>query len=103
MDLLAAELGIDPVELRRRNALRPGDPFPTSGQPFDANIDVVGLLDRCLALPLPRVPTHALERARRTDPYAGSPGGRGARRPARGCAVASAWPSASRTTSTARA
>lgn len=53
MDLLAAELGMDPVELRRRNALRPGDPFPTSGQPFETNIDVVGILDRCLALPLP--------------------------------------------------
>ena len=53
MDLLAAELGMHPVELRRRNALRPGDPFPTSGQPFETNIDVVGILDRCLALPLP--------------------------------------------------
>jgi len=53
MDLLAAELGMDPIELRRRNALRPGEPFPTSGQPFDANIDVVAILDRCLALPLP--------------------------------------------------
>src|SRR5690606_28167769 len=32
MDRLAAELGMDPLELRRRNALRTGDPLPTTGQ-----------------------------------------------------------------------
>lgn len=69
MDLLAARLGMDPVELRRRNALRPGDPFPTSGQPFDATVDVAGLLDRCAALPMPGEPSP-------DDPY-GLPGGTG--------------------------
>jgi xanthine dehydrogenase D subunit len=72
LDLLAAELGIDPVELRRRNALRPGDAFPTSGQPFDATVDVVGLLDRCLALPLPDDASGPDD----DDPYA-LPGGTG--------------------------
>ena len=98
MDLLAARLGLDPVQLRRRNALRPGDPFPTTGQAFDASVDVAGLLDRCVALPLPDArrrppppPRHTVrwmgagatdqrtvsgERAHDRDPY-GLPGGTG--------------------------
>lgn len=74
MDLLAERLGIDPVELRRGNALRPGDPFPTSGQPFDADIDVTAILDRCLALPMP-APGEETAGAD-VDPY-GLPGGVG--------------------------
>jgi len=53
MDLLAAELGMDPVELRRRNALRPGDRFPTSGQLVTGAAPVEELIDRCAALPMP--------------------------------------------------
>jgi len=32
MDRLADALGLDPLEIRRRNALEPGDPMATSGQ-----------------------------------------------------------------------
>ena len=120
MDLLAAELGIDPVELRRRNALRPGDPFPTSGQPFEANIDVVAILDRCLALPLPeaeaaRPPPETVRSVARRWSAPGThrfggwrsvpvPRGDGTHvARARACGAVSAWPSGSRTTSTARA
>jgi CO/xanthine dehydrogenase Mo-binding subunit len=53
MDLLATELGMNPVELRRRNALRPGDAFPTSGQLVPAWSPVAEVIDACAALPLP--------------------------------------------------
>jgi xanthine dehydrogenase D subunit len=52
MDRLAAALGMDPVELRRRNALREGDSLPT-GQVHDSPASVAELLDRVRALPLP--------------------------------------------------
>jgi xanthine dehydrogenase D subunit len=68
MDLLAAELGIDPVELRRRNALRTGDRFPTSGQLIVGPAPVRELIDACAALPLP------VEEP--DDPFS-VPGGRG--------------------------
>jgi xanthine dehydrogenase D subunit len=70
MDLLAAELGMDAVELRRRNALRPGDEFPTSGQRVGNVAPVRELIDRCVALPLP--PTAQDD----ADPYR-LPGGLG--------------------------
>ena len=53
MDLLARELGMNPVELRRRNALRPGDVFPTSGQLVPASAPLADVIDACAALPLP--------------------------------------------------
>jgi len=53
LDMLARELGLDPIELRRRNALRPGDRFPTSGQLLGASTPVLDVIDRCAALPLP--------------------------------------------------
>ncbi|CAN5837232.1 xanthine dehydrogenase subunit D [soil metagenome] len=53
MDMLADKLGLDPIELRRRNALRPGDRFPTSGQQLGASTPVLDVIDRCAALPLP--------------------------------------------------
>ncbi len=56
IDLLAAELGIDPIELRRINALRPGDPFPTSGQRVGEDAAVLEVIDRCAALPMPCSP-----------------------------------------------
>ena len=52
MDLLARELGMDPVELRRRNALRPGDTFPTSWQ-LSCPAPLAEVIDACAALPLP--------------------------------------------------
>lgn len=53
LDLLAARLGIDPVDLRRRNLLQPGDPFPTTGQTVGPSAPLREVLDRCVALPLP--------------------------------------------------
>jgi len=50
MDIIAAELGIDPVELRRRNLLREGDPFATGEALHDVHFrevldDAVSLFD----------------------------------------------------------
>jgi CO/xanthine dehydrogenase Mo-binding subunit len=52
MDKLAAALGLDPVELRRRNALAPGGRLPT-GQRIDGPAPVADLLERLEAMPLP--------------------------------------------------
>jgi xanthine dehydrogenase D subunit len=52
MDALAAELGMDPVELRCRNAMEEGSPTPT-GQVIDSPAPVVELLRRLEAMPLP--------------------------------------------------
>jgi CO/xanthine dehydrogenase Mo-binding subunit len=48
LDRAAARLGLDPVTLRRRNLLRPGDLMAT-GQRFTENLDLAGLMDRALA------------------------------------------------------
>ena len=47
MDVIAAWLGLDPVEVRRRNLLRDGQTTAT-GQVFRDGTDLVGLLDRAL-------------------------------------------------------
>ncbi|NYI08343.1 xanthine dehydrogenase subunit D [Allostreptomyces psammosilenae] len=52
MDRLAAELGMDPVELRRRNAVSQGSVMPT-GQVIDAPAPVAELLRRVKEMPLP--------------------------------------------------
>ncbi|MFI1958009.1 xanthine dehydrogenase subunit D [Streptomyces althioticus] len=52
MDKLAARLGIDPVELRQRNAMEQGTLLPT-GQPVDSPAPVAELLRRVRAMPLP--------------------------------------------------
>jgi CO/xanthine dehydrogenase Mo-binding subunit len=52
MDKLAAALGIDPVELRLRNALAPGDTLPT-GQKIDGSLPVAEVIRRCAALQEP--------------------------------------------------
>jgi xanthine dehydrogenase D subunit len=52
MDKLAAELGMDPVELRCRNAMHEGGHAPT-GQLVDSPAPVVDLLRRVQAMPLP--------------------------------------------------
>jgi xanthine dehydrogenase D subunit len=52
MDRLAAELGLDPVEFRQRNAMEQGSVMPT-GQVVDAPAPVAELLRRVKARPLP--------------------------------------------------
>ncbi len=52
MDRLAAELGMDPVELRLRNALRTGSVLPT-GQVIRGSAPAREVLERCAALPMP--------------------------------------------------
>ena len=52
MDKLAARLGMDPVELRQRNAMEQGTLLPT-GQPVDSPAPVAELLRRVKAMPMP--------------------------------------------------
>jgi xanthine dehydrogenase D subunit len=52
MDKLAAALGMDPVELRVRNALRTGSVLPT-GQVIRGSAPVREVIERCAALPMP--------------------------------------------------
>src|SRR6476659_4398602 len=52
MDLLAAELGIDAVELRLLNALEPGDILPT-GQIVTGSLPTREVIRRAAAIPLP--------------------------------------------------
>jgi OHCU decarboxylase len=58
MDRLAAALGIDPVELRIANAMRPGSRLPT-GQVIREPAPVAELLERVRAMPLPPAPGDA--------------------------------------------
>ncbi|HWE89041.1 MAG TPA: xanthine dehydrogenase subunit D [Pseudonocardiaceae bacterium] len=53
MDKLAAALGLDPVELRMRNAMAEGSVLPT-GQMVDSPAPVAELLDRVRRKPLPK-------------------------------------------------
>jgi xanthine dehydrogenase D subunit len=55
MDRLAAELGLDPLELRRRNALATGDRMPTTGQLIETPMPVVEVIDSLLSMPMPDV------------------------------------------------
>jgi CO/xanthine dehydrogenase Mo-binding subunit len=52
MDKLATALQIDPVELRLRNALAPGDTLPT-GQKIDGSLPVAEVIRRCVGLQEP--------------------------------------------------
>jgi CO/xanthine dehydrogenase Mo-binding subunit len=52
MDRLAAELGIDPVELRLLNALEPGGTLPT-GQVVTGSLPTREIIRRAAAIPLP--------------------------------------------------
>jgi len=52
MDKLAAELAIDPIELRLLNALGPGDTLPT-GQVVTGSLPVAEVIRRAAALPVP--------------------------------------------------
>ncbi|WP_224285601.1 xanthine dehydrogenase family protein molybdopterin-binding subunit, partial [Streptomyces sp. LS1784] len=55
LDQLAARIGVDPVEIRRRNAMSTGDPLPT-GQAVTCPAPVRALLDAVAAEPLPALP-----------------------------------------------
>ncbi|MDH6126686.1 xanthine dehydrogenase family protein molybdopterin-binding subunit [Kitasatospora sp. GP82] len=73
LDQLAAQLGVDPLEIRRRNAMATGDPMPT-GQAVTCPAPVAALLDAIADSPLPALPLD--------DPEAdwllpGGPGGAG--------------------------
>ncbi len=52
MDLLASACGLDPVEVRLRNALAPGDELLT-GQRIEGALPVAEVIRACAALPLP--------------------------------------------------
>ncbi|HEV7526195.1 MAG TPA: molybdopterin cofactor-binding domain-containing protein [Acidimicrobiia bacterium] len=52
MDLLAEACGLDPVELRLRNALAPGDELLT-GQRIEGTLPVAEVIRACAAMPLP--------------------------------------------------
>jgi CO/xanthine dehydrogenase Mo-binding subunit/aerobic-type carbon monoxide dehydrogenase small subunit (CoxS/CutS family) len=52
MDALAAKLGLSPVELRLKNAVRTGAVLPT-GQVVKGSAPVREVLQRCVAMPLP--------------------------------------------------
>jgi xanthine dehydrogenase D subunit len=56
MDKLAAALGMDPVDVRVRNAAERGTTMPT-GQVIDAPAPVAELLQRVRAKPMPATPT----------------------------------------------
>ncbi len=53
MDRLAAALGMDPIELRLRNALDHGDLIPTTGQRIEGSLPVAEVIRSLAALPLP--------------------------------------------------
>ena len=71
MDRLAAELGMDPVDLRLRNALGPGSILPT-GAPIRGSAPVREVIERCRVVPMPPDPEPAAVR----DPIT-FPGGAG--------------------------
>jgi CO/xanthine dehydrogenase Mo-binding subunit len=52
MDKLAAALELDPVDLRLRNALAPGDALPT-GQRITGSLPVAEVIQRCAAMSVP--------------------------------------------------
>ena len=64
MDKLAAKLDMDPMDLRRRNALGTGDVFPTNGQIVDTPLPTAEVIESLAAMPLP-------------DSMQGLPGGSG--------------------------
>jgi xanthine dehydrogenase D subunit len=52
MDRIADELGMDPLELRRRNVLSTGDPMPTTGQIIETPLPTMEVIDSLEAMPL---------------------------------------------------
>ena len=76
MDMAAEELGIDPVELRRRNLLAPGETIIEGKRPLDA--DLAADLDAIVAAldhPAPthaHAPAHVADSASAADPASAS-------------------------------
>jgi xanthine dehydrogenase D subunit len=60
MDLLAAKLGLEPLEVRRRNALATGDVLATTGQRIDTPLPVVDVIDSLAAMPITEPPAAPL-------------------------------------------
>ena len=79
MDRLAAELGMDPVALRARNAIAPGDALPT-GQVIPEPAPVAELLERIGALPAPGPPPAAPDQRELPGGVANTTHGEGVRR-----------------------
>ena len=52
MDQLATKLGLDPLEIRRRNALATGDVLATTGQVIETPLPVVDVIDSLAAMPI---------------------------------------------------
>ena len=52
MDKLAVALDMDPLELRRLNALSTGDPMPTTGQVIETPLPTLEVIDSLEAMPL---------------------------------------------------
>jgi xanthine dehydrogenase D subunit len=55
LDKLAAELDLDPIELRLRNAVRPGSVLPT-GQVVHGSAPLAEVIERCRDVPMPLDP-----------------------------------------------
>jgi CO/xanthine dehydrogenase Mo-binding subunit len=53
MDRIAEALGLDPLEVRRRNAIGPGDPLPTSGQIIEGSMPTLRVIDELSEMPMP--------------------------------------------------
>jgi len=52
MDKLAARLELDPLEIRRRNALATGDVLATTGQRIETPLPVIDVIDSLAAMPI---------------------------------------------------
>ncbi|HTE61959.1 MAG TPA: molybdopterin cofactor-binding domain-containing protein, partial [Solirubrobacteraceae bacterium] len=79
MDKLAAALGMDPVALRIRNAIAPGDRLPT-GQVVPEPAPVAELLERVQAFPLPEAPVGPPDQRELPGGVANTTHGEGVRR-----------------------
>jgi CO/xanthine dehydrogenase Mo-binding subunit len=53
MDRIAEALGLHPLEVRRRNAIGPGDPLATSGQIIEGSLPTRRVIDELAEMPLP--------------------------------------------------
>ena len=68
MDVVAAAIGMDPLEFRRRNLIAEGDSTAT-GQVIADGVDRVALLDRAVEISSWREKAVAHERLARSDPW----------------------------------
>ena len=79
LDKLAAELGIDPIELRLLNALAPGGVLPT-GQSIEGTLPVAEVIRRAAALSIPPAETLPREAIRLPGGAGNTTRGEGVRR-----------------------